>query len=203
MANVSTSRYEPTDAWNGRWWFIGMGIVMLALGITGLLMTVAFTIVSTVWYGVLLMTAGAVQTLEAVARPQGSETWGSRLIRVLAGVLYIAGGLYAVFNPIKASLALTLLLGIVLVASGIARAVWALVHEARHSRATVILLAVLSIIFGIAIIGQWPLSGLWAIGLFVSCDLVAAGLSWCWTGFALGRETTSATMPASLHPKAH
>jgi uncharacterized membrane protein HdeD (DUF308 family) len=83
---------------------------------------------------------------------------------------------------VQASVALTLVLGLVLIASGIARAAWAVIHEVKTSRTAVILLALVSVLLGAAIIQQWPLSGLWAIGLFVSCDLLAAGLSWCWAG---------------------
>lgn len=77
-------------------------------------------------------------------------------------------------------------IGILMLGHGIARAIWALVQEARHSRATIILLATLSLIFGIAILGQRPLSYLWSIGLFASCDLVVAGLYWCWIEFSSG-----------------
>lgn len=167
-----------------RRWLIGVGILTLLLGLAGLMMTVAFTIVGTIWYGMLLITAGAVQTVEAIWRPAEGEGRGARLLRALAGVLYMAGGLYAALNPVAASIALTLLLGLVLIASGVARAVWAFIHETRQSRATLILLAVLSVVFGMAILSQWPLSGLWAIGLFVSCDLVATGLAWCWMGLS-------------------
>ncbi|MDP4004136.1 hypothetical protein [Methylobacterium sp. NEAU K] len=78
-----------------------------------------------------------------------------------------------------------------LIASGIARAVWAVVHEVKTSRSAVILFALISVLLGAAIIRQWPYSGLWAMGLFVSCDLIVAGLSWCWVGLA--RNSRAAT----------
>lgn len=180
-----------------QWWFVAAGVVLLILGAAGLYMTVTLTVVSTFGYGVLLLIAGPAEIIEAVAQSRGSEPWHSRSARALAGALYFAGGLFAVFQPLQASIALTLVLGFVLIASGIARAVWAVVHEVRTSRSAVILFALISVLLGSAIIRQWPYSGLWAIGLFVSCDLIAAGLSWLSAG--LIRNSQAATpVSASL-----
>ncbi len=97
------------------------------------------------------------------------------------------------FRPLEASLALTLVLGASLIASGIARAVWGMAHDVQASGAAVILFALLSVLLGAAIIAQWPYSGLWAIGMFVSCDLLAAGLSWLSVGLFGRPQTASMT----------
>lgn len=181
---VSTVTFNGTtdNAGRGRWWFIGVGTLVLILGIAGLSMVMSLTIASTLWYGVLLLMAGIVEIIEALAKPRETEAWSSRAVRFLAGLLYLLGGLYAVFRPLEASLALTLVLGVILIASGVARAIWGIAHAMQASRAAVILFALLSVLLGAAIVAQWPYSGLWAIGLFVSCDLMAAGLSWLWVG---------------------
>jgi uncharacterized membrane protein HdeD (DUF308 family) len=41
-----------------------------------------------------------------------------------------------------------------------------------------------SILLGILVLAQWPVSGLWAIGMFVGIDLVFRGVTW--TVFAFG-----------------
>ncbi|MGU3665344.1 HdeD family acid-resistance protein [Methylobacterium sp. A49B] len=182
MASIATFDGTTDESGRGRWWFVGIGTLLLVLGIAGLFMVITLTIASTLWYGALLLTAGIVEIVEALVKPREAEAWGSRAVRFLAGLLYLLGGLYAVFRPLEASLALTLVLGAILIASGLARAIWAIAHEVQASRAAVILFALLSVLLGGAIIAQWPYSGLWAIGLFVSCDLLAAGLSWLWVG---------------------
>ncbi|GJE02751.1 HdeD family acid-resistance protein [Methylobacterium isbiliense] len=195
MSSTMSPRDASAGAARGRWWLIAVGALLLALGLLGLSLTLAFTIASTLWYGVLLLVAGLGEIAEAAARPGESEPWQARAIRIAAGILYLLGGLYAIVRPLDASLALTLVLGLVLVASGLVRIVWAVTHEVRGSRTGIILLAVLSGILGAAILAQWPWSGLWAIGLLVSCELIAAGLSWCWIGLARGRPAAAA-MPA-------
>lgn len=182
MSRIATFGTLPVQTGHARGWFIAVGTALLVLGIVGLFMAVTLTIVSTLWYGILLIAAGIAEIVEGLTKPADMEVWRSRAVRVLAGLLYLVGGLWAVFRPLEASLALTLVLGLTLIASGVARALWAIVHETQMSRAAVILFALLSMLLGAAIIAQWPYSGLWAIGLFVSCDLIAAGLSWAWIG---------------------
>lgn len=183
---TGTATFGPLHAGTGRarGWLLAVGALLLVLGIVGLFMVVTLTIASTLWYGILLTAAGIAEIIEALAKGPEAEAWRSRAARFLAGLLYLVGGLWAVFRPLEASLALTLVLGITLIASGVARAIWAVAHEAQVSRATVILLSLISVLLGAAIIAQWPYSGLWAIGLFVSCDLIAAGLSWVWIGLS-------------------
>jgi uncharacterized membrane protein HdeD (DUF308 family) len=37
---------------------------------------------------------------------------------------------------------------------------------------------VITIALGLMILGQWPASGLWVIGLFIGIDLIFYGLAW-------------------------
>ncbi|WP_457089493.1 HdeD family acid-resistance protein [Microvirga sp. P5_D2] len=170
-----------------RGWLLGVGALAVVLGVIGLFMTLTFVIVDVAWYGALLIVAGAIQAIEVIALP---VTAGSRLSRALClmlGLLYVAAGLYAVFQPAGAGVALTLVLGALLVASGAVRAAWMLAREGQHARGLGLVLAVVSAALGLLLLGQWPVSGLWVLGLFVSADLVAYGLSWCWAVYAAHR----------------
>jgi uncharacterized membrane protein HdeD (DUF308 family) len=42
-----------------------------------------------------------------------------------------------------------------------------------------------SVVLGVAIWKQWPLSGLWVIGLFVGIEMLTSGLSWLMLGLAV------------------
>jgi uncharacterized membrane protein HdeD (DUF308 family) len=42
---------------------------------------------------------------------------------------------------------------------------------------------------------QWPLSGLWVIGLFVGIEMLFSGLSWVMLGLAL-RSARKSAVPA-------
>lgn len=160
-------------------WLLIAGLPALVLGLVGLYMTFGLTIADARWYGVLMLVAGITQ----IAQPflASGATRRSTQAAVLLGLVYAAGGLYALLNPSAGSLVLTLILGLALVASGILRAGWAFFEQSRKSSAALVLAAVLSLILGSLLIAQWPVSGLWTIGLLISCDLVAHGIALTWT----------------------
>jgi uncharacterized membrane protein HdeD (DUF308 family) len=41
-----------------------------------------------------------------------------------------------------------------------------------------VLNGVIALIMGVVLLLEWPISGLWAIGLFVGIDLIFSGCSW-------------------------
>jgi uncharacterized membrane protein HdeD (DUF308 family) len=156
---------------------MAVGALCLALGLVGLAYTLTLTVASVVFYGVLLIVGGLAQLCEPFF--SGARAgWRARAIRVVIGLIYVAAGLLAILQPLRAAVALTLLLGVMLLASGVARGVAALYQ--RGSRGGLVLAALLALALGAALIVGWPVSGLWAIGLFVSCDLIAYGLALLW-----------------------
>ncbi|MGO4705600.1 HdeD family acid-resistance protein [Microvirga sp. 2MCAF38] len=175
MASVTVMHNESRNA---RFWLLLAGFLALLLGVIGLYLTFGLTIAGVIWYGALMLAAGLVQIIEPLMNQ--AETGRSRWTAVLLGLVYAAGGLWALFNPLSASLVLTLVLGVALVTSGILKAIWAFVDRSRQSNAGLVLAAVLSLILGGLLIAQWPLSGLWTIGLLISCDLIAHGAALVW-----------------------
>jgi uncharacterized membrane protein HdeD (DUF308 family) len=156
---------------------MAVGAICLVLGLIGLAYTLTLTVAGVVFYGALLVAGGVAQLCEPLFAGARAG-WRARSVRVVIGLIYVAAGLIAIFQPLRAALALTLLLGIMLLASGVARGVAALYHGG--SRGGLVLAALLSLALGAALIVGWPVSGLWAIGLFVSCDLIAYGLALLW-----------------------
>jgi uncharacterized membrane protein HdeD (DUF308 family) len=156
---------------------MAVGAVCLALGLIGLASTFTLTVASVMLYGALLVAGGLAQLYEPFFGPAASS-WRARTFRAIIGLIYVAAGLIAVFQPLRAALALTLLLGVMLLASGVVRALAALYHSG--ARAPLVLTAFVALALGAALIVGWPVSSLWAIGLFVSCDLIAYGLALLW-----------------------
>ena len=56
----------------------------------------------------------------------------------------------------------------------------------------VLLNGVVSVILGAGIWREWPLSGLWVIGLFVGIEMLFGGLSWVMLGLAVRAGATPA-----------
>ena len=169
-------------------WLLALGIVSLILGVIGLGMTAALTIVSVIFFGALLLVGGVIQLIDAF-RHSG---WKSTFWHVLIALLYLVGGIILVGDPVGGSVALTLVVAAMLVASGIFRAVMAFQAKGVAGWGWLLFGAILSIVLGLMILASWPVSGLWVIGLFVAIELIINGWS-CVIMALVGRRVAKGT----------
>jgi len=109
--------------------------------------------------------------------------WGGFFVDLLTGILYVVVGFMVVANPGVTALALTLLIAMFLVFGGIFRIAVAVVVRFQNW-IWLLLHGVVNLLLGIAIWRQWPLSGLWVIGLFVGIDMLLNGWSLIMLGLA-------------------
>ncbi len=113
----------PLHRITGKWgWFVALGVLSILAGLFALTDVVAFTLVSTIFIGAMLLVSGIFQIIHAFA----TKTWGQFALTVLLGLLYVAGGLLIMDEPVQGSFVITLMLLIALVVSGIVRIVIAL-----------------------------------------------------------------------------
>ena len=161
-------------------WFLALGIALLVLGTIALGASVAMTIVSMVLLGWLLIIGGVLEGVHAFWR---ERAWGGFFIDLLTGILYVVVGFMVLANPGEAAMALTLLIALFLMFSGLFRIVVALILRFPHW-GWLILHGAVNLVLGIAIWRQWPLSGLWVIGLFVGIDMLFNGWSLVMLGLA-------------------
>ncbi len=98
------------------------------------------------------------------------------------GVLYVVLGLFFLRDPGDALLSMTLLLACVLMVGGLFRIIGSVMYHFPHWGWT-LGGGIINLVLGIMIWQQWPVSGLWVIGLFVGIDLIFTG--WTWVMLAL------------------
>ena len=106
------------------------------------------------------------RSIRAQLRPQSFVT----------GVLYVVVGWMMVNNPQESALLLTLIIAMFLVFEGVFRIVAAIAVRYPHW-GSVLFNGVISLLLGILIWRRWPVSGLWAIGLFVGIEMLLNGWS--------------------------
>jgi uncharacterized membrane protein HdeD (DUF308 family) len=159
-----------------------LGIALIVLGAIAVGSAAVMTIASVILFGWLLIVGGVMQGVHAFWR----KKWSGFFIDLLTGVLYVGMGFMVVANPGASAVALTLLISMSLIVGGVFRIVtavsvlypnwrWLLVH------------GIASLVLGIGIWRQWPLSGLWVIGLFVGIELMVNGWRLIMLGLAAGR----------------
>ena len=150
--------------------FLIVGLLLVALGTLGVIASSLFTLASVLLCGWLLLIGGAAVAAHAL----WARRWGGFFVQLIFGLLNLVMGWIMITQPAIAAVTLTLLLGVSLVVQGVFRSAAALAANA-DGRGWLLLSGLASLILGILIWSEWPISGLWVIGLFVGIDLLLYG----------------------------
>jgi uncharacterized membrane protein HdeD (DUF308 family) len=149
------------------------GVLLMVFGIIAIATpAVAGTAVVLV-IGAVLLIAGIVEFIEGFR----ADTWSSRIASLILGLLTVACGLGVLAHPILGLKVLTLLLAAFFVVTGF----WKIIASFgfRHESGWLFMLAsgLISLLLCVIIWQQWPVSGLWAVGILVGVDLLVTGIS--------------------------
>ncbi|MGB5761854.1 MAG: HdeD family acid-resistance protein [Sedimenticolaceae bacterium] len=166
---------QVADEVRANWgWLMAMGLALTALGAVGLYMAGALTVASLWWFGVLTI-AGGVATLVDAFRAEG---WKAKLWEMLIAVIYVAAGIVMLLNPGASAVWFTLFIAAFLFASGILRIITGFqIREQVKGWGWTVFGGVASTVLAIMIWAQWPVSGLWVIGMFIAVEMIMQGTS--------------------------
>jgi uncharacterized membrane protein HdeD (DUF308 family) len=167
------SRIADLEVLRQRWgWILALGIVLIVLGAIAIGSSMLMTVATMMFVGWLMIFGGVLEAAHAFT----CQAWSGFFVDLLSGILYAVAGFFIIANPAASALALTLVIALYLVFSGIFRIVITLVRRFEHWP-WFLLHGVVNLVLGVAIWRQWPLSGLWVIGLFVGIDMLFNGWS--------------------------
>ncbi len=150
-----------------------MGLSLILLGI-GSIISPAFAGKAVVYLiGGLLLLTGVVQL---VAGWQ-SESWRERLASLIHGGIATVGGIAVMAHPFYGLAALSLVLAFFFAAAGVSKIVSSFSYRSVPGWPALLFSGLLDLILGILIWRQWPVSGLWAVGILVGVNLLSTGLA--------------------------
>jgi len=153
---------------------MGFGILSLVLGVMGTFMSVAVTMASIMVFGILLIIAGVIFLVDSFSAPE----WKGRLLGLLISLLYVAGGIIMVLYPTGSAVWFTLFIAAFLIVIGATRIFMGFkIKDIVKAWGWMVFGGILSIVLGIMIYAQWPFSGLWVIGLFISIEMIIQGFN--------------------------
>jgi uncharacterized membrane protein HdeD (DUF308 family) len=127
----------------------------------------------------LLLVAGIVEVIVAFQ----AESFGKGVLRFLFGGLGVVAGIVILVTPAGSLGALTIMLAVFFVAGGIVDIVLAFKVRPEEGWGWMLASGIVSFLLGIFIVSQWPVSGLWAVGLYVGIRMLMHG----WILMAAGR----------------
>jgi uncharacterized membrane protein HdeD (DUF308 family) len=159
-------------------WFLAFGIVLLLLGIAAIVRSFAATVASMVFFGWLLVFGGVIEFVHAFM----VGNWAGFFLHLLVALLFGITGVTMLVKPVLSAEAVTLLMSVFFLIGGLYQLISALwMHLLGWGWQA--LNGIIASILGVLLLAQWPISGLWVIGLFIGIDLVFYG--WAWIVLAL------------------
>ncbi len=180
-------------AWGGP--FI-LGLLMTILGIVALGAAFFTSLVTAILFGAFLAGAGIMEIISAFrTRKSGGPFW----LYLLSGILSIVVGLFVLVYPAAGLGAMTLLLAGYFFASGLFHAITSVMD--RYSRwGWDFLYGAVSIVLGIIVMRQWPISAVWLVGTLVGISIFFRGIALMAGALTVRRVLRSGgpTTPASI-----
>ncbi len=148
------------------------GVINIILGILAMLMPVVAGASVLFLLGVLVVAGGIVRIIWAF----GSGSFGKGLLMFFIGVLTFLCGIALLANPLFVSGVLTIMLAIYFVLDGIFEIVAGIKRRPSTGWNWMLFGGIISILLGVIIWRQFPLSGIWAIGILLGIKLLFVGL---------------------------
>jgi uncharacterized membrane protein HdeD (DUF308 family) len=163
----------PAEIVHNWGWFLVFGIALVLIGVLAIARAVAATVVSMLFFGWLLVIAAGIEIVQAIMVGKWAGLYHHWLGAILFGVL----GALIVWRPLVSAEILTLLMGAFFLVAGLFQLITpflvSLPEWGWHA-----LNGIITLVLGILILAQWPVSGLWVIGLFVGIELIFYGGAW-------------------------
>ena len=169
-----SSRFRDVENVRDNWgWFLALGLLLVFLG-TGVIGASYYaTIFSVVVLGIFLLSAGIIQIVQSFL----ARKWSGLFVSLFLGVLYLIVGFLCVAKPAITAVNITLWIAAFCFIAGLYRMLTSLIIRFSHW-GWVFFNGAVTFILGVLIFADWPLSGLWVIGLFVGIDMLLAGWAW-------------------------
>ncbi len=160
---------------------VGLGILTILLGMFAISAPLFAGVAIQYFVGAAIFVGGIFQTLHAF---QGG---GSRkpIFAFLSGVLAIICGCLMFAKPLLGLSVLTLFLIGYFVADGLVKIMFAFKHKPESGWGWVLISGIITLLLGLMLWNNWPLSGAWAIGVLFGINLVFDGWAMIFTGSAV------------------
>lgn len=176
MANYHSSEFSRAEAIlapaSKHWGLIlTFGILMIVLGTIGFFQQMVYTVATVVFFGALMLVAGGAGLVSATKL----NGWKGKASAILLSVLFLLTGALMILHPILTELSLTLIVAGFLLAAGASKFWMGFSHRERHGWYWIVANGVLSFLLGLLILGGFPGSGLWLLGLFLAIELIFDG----------------------------
>jgi len=151
--------------------YLGVGLILL--GILSIMLPNVSGMTVGVLVGILLLLAGILRTTFAWI----ATSWGSMFRRFTTGVLAIVAGGVMIFQPETGLDVITMVAMVFFIADGVTQILISLRLPPGAGGIWVMVGGALSLLLGVLIWREWPVSGENAVGILVGVKLIMDGIA--------------------------
>jgi uncharacterized membrane protein HdeD (DUF308 family) len=149
-----------------------LGVIVIVMGILAMLAPVVTGLSIIFVIGIFVILAGISRLVLAFQ----ASTTNMMFLMSAIGVLTVLCGIALLSNPLFASGLLTILLSIYFIVDGALEFSSGLTFRELSGSGWLIFAGLISILLGIMIMAQFPISGMWAIGILFGIKLFFVGI---------------------------
>src|SRR5581483_9756639 len=160
---------EVRNSWG---WFLTLGILFVLLGTVCVISNVSATFATVLVFSWMLLFSGILGLVHALR----THSWQGFLLSLLGALFRGFTGYLLIRYPLAGAASLTLILASFLIVSGLFRAIGAGMLQFPRWGWSVIS-GVISLVLGIMLRAQMPVSSVWFIGFAIGVDLICDGAS--------------------------
>ncbi|RWC58440.1 HdeD family acid-resistance protein [Mesorhizobium sp.] len=165
-------------------WFVALGVGLLIGGIIAGLNLYVATLVSVFYIAASMLAGGVMQVFHAFT----THGWGNRIVYLLAGLLYALASAIALFNPLLSAFSISLVVGVLLIATGAVRIVTGIQASRQHGWGWMVATGLVTMIVGGVVVAAWPAIGLSLLGAILTFDLLFQGYGFIAFGLSMRRR---------------
>ena len=160
---------EVRSSWG---WFLFLGIALMILGVACIAFDVSATFATVLVFGWILLISGVVALIHSFR----TGTWSGFFLYLLSALFRGFTGYLLIRYPLAGAETLTLVLASFFIVGGLFRTIGsAMAKFPRWGWA--VFSGMVSVVLGIMLLAQIPISGVWFIGFAIGVDLIFDGVA--------------------------
>ncbi|CAH0535570.1 hypothetical protein VST7929_03120 [Vibrio stylophorae] len=181
---MSTPEITGKTLFSKGWkWFVGVGVLTFILGLGAVYLPILAGVTITTLVGGIFLFSGLVQAYHSFK----ISGWKPKLWYALSALLYIIGGAFILFEPLKGLVTLTTLMVLVMIFNGVTRIIFGLSNRSTNGSQWLALSGLISVGIGVYFFTQLgvPEFSLSLLGIFVGVSMVIEGISFIFLGLQM------------------
>jgi uncharacterized membrane protein HdeD (DUF308 family) len=173
---------------------ITVGILLIIVGLLAIAAPMAAGLSITIAVGTLLIIGGIGECFLAFQ----AGAFGKGLQIFIVGALMAVAGFYLVSQPVSGLVKITLFLSAYFIVSGIFEVIAAVQIRPSSGWGLMLFNGIVTLLLGIMLWRQYPLSGAWAVGVLFGIKMVFSGWTLIFIGNAVKGAVNEAAAPSGL-----